>query len=81
MTIKVTAITPLAGDAVHRTLDVEPDGIPQFQTKSLFINLNETFVNLIADLKLDVPLDAIPDSAKVEVSIAGIICQTFVLIF
>lgn len=70
ITIKVTATCLLAGDSVQRTIDVEPDGISQTETKSLFFDLRET-PNFVTDLSLDIPLDIIPDSANVEISVAG----------
>ncbi|XP_017069812.2 LOW QUALITY PROTEIN: alpha-2-macroglobulin-P [Drosophila eugracilis] len=68
--LKFTAISPLAGDAVHKALKVIPEGITQYQNRAFFINLKDTgeFKN---SFELQVPEDVVPDSERVEFGVVG----------
>nr|XP_036668628.1 alpha-2-macroglobulin [Drosophila suzukii] len=68
--LKFTAISPLAGDAVHKALKVIPEGITQYQNRAFFINLKDTgeFKNTF---ELEVPEDVVPDSERVEFGLVG----------
>lgn len=70
MSIKVSAISPLAGDSIVQILHVEPEGVPKFKNKALFVNLNEAST-LESMLTVDVPNDIISDSLKIEVNCVG----------
>ncbi|XP_055641122.1 thioester-containing protein 1 allele R1-like isoform X6 [Toxorhynchites rutilus septentrionalis] len=70
ITIKVTAVTKMAGDGVERQLLVEPEGLPQYVNKARFVDLRaspETATNFT----VDVPKNAVPDSTRIEVAVIG----------
>ncbi|XP_052854360.1 LOW QUALITY PROTEIN: alpha-2-macroglobulin [Drosophila gunungcola] len=68
--LKFTAISPLAGDAVHRALKVIPEGTTQYQNRAFFVNLKDTgeFKNTF---ELEVPAEVVPDSERVEFGLVG----------
>ncbi|XP_033174138.1 pregnancy zone protein [Drosophila mauritiana] len=68
--LKFKAISPLAGDAIHKPLKVVPEGITQYQNRAFFINLKDTgeFKNTF---ELEVPEDVVPDSERVEFGLVG----------
>lgn len=68
--IKVTATTPLAGDSIVQILHVEPEGIPKFKNKAIFIDLNEV-TSLESMLTVDIPDDILLDSLKIDVNCVG----------
>lgn len=71
ISIKATATCPLAGDSIIQILHVEPEGIPKFKNKALFVDLNEAS-SLAAMLAVDVPNDdIILDSLKIDVNCVG----------
>ncbi|XP_055684023.1 thioester-containing protein 1 allele R1-like isoform X3 [Lutzomyia longipalpis] len=70
ITIKVTATSAVAGDGVERMLLVEPEGVPQFMSKAVFMDLNKN-PEATASLPFEVPKNAVPDSVHVEVSVLG----------
>lgn len=68
--IKVTATSSLAGDAIVRILNVEPEGIPQFVNKAVFVDLRDTN-ELNVQQNIDVPENAVSDSLKINVNAIG----------
>ncbi|KAI8033415.1 hypothetical protein M5D96_013817 [Drosophila gunungcola] len=68
--LKFTAISPMAGDAVHRALKVVPEGTTQYQNRAFFVNLKDTgkFKNTF---ELKVPAELVPDSERVEFGLVG----------
>lgn len=70
MTIKVSAISPLAGDSIVQILHVQPEGIAKFKNKALFVDLNEA-TTLESMLTVDVPDNIISDSLKIDVNCVG----------
>lgn len=68
--LKFTAVSPVAGDAVHKTLKVVPEGTTQYANRAFFINLlkggeqKESFT-------LDLPEKVIPDSEHIEFGVVG----------
>lgn len=70
ISIKVVATTALASDGVDHILTVEPEGVPQFVNKPLFIDLRD-ISKLETTLTADIPETAVPDSAKLEVNVVG----------
>lgn len=70
ISIKVTAISALAGDSIVQILHIEPEGIPKFKNKVLFIDLNEAS-SLESMLTVDIPNDTIFDSLKIDVNCVG----------
>lgn len=70
ISIKVTITSPLAGDSVIRILHVEPEGVPQFLNKALFVDLKDVS-SLSSTLAADLPKDAVSDSIKVHINCVG----------
>ncbi|XP_034668405.1 pregnancy zone protein isoform X2 [Drosophila subobscura] len=68
--LKFTAISPLAGDAVHKSLKVIPEGITKYQNRAYFVNLKDVgeYKNTF---ELEVPEDIVPDSQRVEFGLVG----------
>lgn len=70
ITLKITALSPLAGDTIHQKLKVEPEGVTQFENRAVFINLqNKT--DHSQELKVDIPTEAVSDSEYIEFSVVG----------
>ncbi|EDW11959.1 Thioester-containing protein 5, isoform A [Drosophila mojavensis] len=68
--LKFTAISPLAGDAVHKTLKVVPEGVTQYKNRAFFVNLKD--VHEFKDsFELDLPEELVPDSQHVEFGFVG----------
>jgi CD109 antigen len=70
ITIKVTATTDTAGDGLEKQLIVEPEGVTQYLNQAILIDLrtNNEFTTTIS---IAVPLNAVPDSTKIEASAIG----------
>lgn len=70
ITLKIKAITPLAGDAIHQKLKVEPEGVTQFENQAIFVTIpNQEPVK--HDLKAAIPAEAVLDSEYLEFSAVG----------
>lgn len=71
ISFKISAISPIAGDAVVRTLLVKPEGVPQFVNKSVLVDLREKnkFEPTIVDIEF--PKEKIVDSERIEVTCIG----------
>ncbi|XP_037049174.1 CD109 antigen-like [Bradysia coprophila] len=70
MTIKVTAISPIAGDAIEVMLPVVPEGVPQYKNKAKFIDLRKVSA-YATDFTADVPSNAVKESTQVSFSLIG----------
>ncbi|XP_041780464.1 CD109 antigen-like isoform X10 [Anopheles merus] len=70
ITIKVTAKTKIAGDAVERQLLVEPEGLSQFINKAAFIDLRAA-PEVTKTFEVEIPKNAVPDSTRIEVAVIG----------
>lgn len=68
--LKVVATSPIAGDAVVRILQVDPEGVPQFINKAVFVDLRESNELDIVQ-NVDVPDNAVPGSLKINVNAIG----------
>ncbi|XP_043065393.1 alpha-2-macroglobulin [Drosophila ficusphila] len=68
--LKFTAISPLAGDAVHKSLKVIPEGTTKYQNRAFFINLKEK-KEFKSNFELEVPENVVPDSERVEFGVVG----------
>lgn len=68
--LKYTAVSPVAGDAVHKSMKVVPEGITQYGNRAYFINLNNE-PELKSTYELELPEDSVPDSQHVEVGVVG----------
>ncbi|XP_030565061.1 CD109 antigen isoform X3 [Drosophila novamexicana] len=70
ITLKITATTPLAGDAIHQKLKVEPEGVTQFGNKAVFVNFKNQS-EMSQELKVIIPTEAVEDSEFIEFSVVG----------
>lgn len=70
MTIKVKATSPYAGDEVIHVIPVEAEGIPQYFTKSILLDLRDK-PNYDGNLTIEIPKNAVPDSSRIEVAALG----------
>lgn len=70
ITLKITAISPLAGDTIHQKLKVEPEGVTQFENRAVFLNLQNKTEHS-QELKVDIPAEAVSDSEYIEFSVVG----------
>uniref|UniRef100_A0A2M4A166 CD109 antigen n=2 Tax=Anopheles triannulatus TaxID=58253 RepID=A0A2M4A166_9DIPT len=70
ITIKVTATSDVAGDAVERQLLVEPEGLPQYVNKAVFVDLRAT-PEVTKTFEVEIPRNAVPDSTRIEVAVIG----------
>lgn len=68
--LKVKATSAIAGDAVVRILQVDPEGVPQFVNKAVFVDLRESNEFEIIQ-SVDVPENAVPGSLKISVNAIG----------
>ncbi|XP_037884017.1 CD109 antigen-like isoform X1 [Glossina fuscipes] len=66
--LKISAASQLAGDAIHKKLKVEAEGVTQYENQALFLNLEEPHK---ASLEVDIPPEAVKDSEYVEFSVVG----------
>lgn len=71
ISLKVKAVSSRAGDTIIRILNVEPEGVPQFVNKAVFVDLREASELPLTSLQIEVPETAIPDSTGIEVSCVG----------
>ncbi|XP_073826180.1 CD109 antigen-like [Musca autumnalis] len=69
--LKVKAITPVAGDAIHQKLKVEPEGVTQYESQAQFINIEANGQSLEHTLKANIPKDVVEDSEYLELTVVG----------
>lgn len=68
--IKVAATSAVAGDAVERILQVDPEGVPQFVNRAVFVDLRDT--NTFDTIQnVEVHNNVVPGSLKISVSAIG----------
>lgn len=68
--LKYTAISPLAGDAIHKILKVVPEGVTEYANRAFFVNLKEA-PEQRQSFDLVLPADVVPNSEHIEVSVIG----------
>ncbi|XP_017476754.1 PREDICTED: CD109 antigen-like isoform X2 [Rhagoletis zephyria] len=68
--LKYTAISPIAGDALHKALKVVPEGVTQYVNRAYFVNLKDA-LEFKQTFELVLPQDVVPDSEHIEVSAVG----------
>ncbi|XP_073823482.1 thioester-containing protein 1 allele R1-like [Musca autumnalis] len=68
--LKYTAVSPLAGDAVHKSMKVVPEGVTKYGNRVYFVNLNQK-TEMKSSFELELPAEIIPDSQHVEVGVVG----------
>ncbi|KAM7352895.1 thioester-containing protein 2 isoform 11-T11 [Cochliomyia hominivorax] len=71
ITLKIKAITPLAGDAIHQKLKVEPEGVTQFENQAIFLTPSDSKQPLKETLKAAIPKERVLDSEYLEFSVVG----------
>uniref|UniRef100_A0A1B0BJ29 TEP1-F n=1 Tax=Glossina palpalis gambiensis TaxID=67801 RepID=A0A1B0BJ29_9MUSC len=64
--LKISAASQLAGDAIHKKLKVEAEGVTQYENQALFLNLEKPQK---ASLQVAIPPEAVKDSEYVEFSV------------
>ncbi|XP_055840284.1 CD109 antigen isoform X8 [Episyrphus balteatus] len=70
LSLKISAISPIAGDAIQQTLKVEPEGVTKYVNKAVFMNLGDE-KEKSAKVDVDIPENAVEDSEYVELSVVG----------
>lgn len=70
ISLKVTAISAVAGDAIVRVLQVEPEGVPQYVNDAVFVDLRET-KEFDVTQNVDVPENVVDGSLKINVNAIG----------
>lgn len=68
--IKVSARSPRAGDGVERILQVEPEGVTQFENMAMLVDLRDK-TQFDGNFTFVIPKNAVPDSTKIEISAVG----------
>ncbi|XP_013104374.2 CD109 antigen isoform X1 [Stomoxys calcitrans] len=68
--LKIKAITPLAGDAMHQKLKVEPEGVTQYENEAFFITIPDG-EPINHTLKAQIPDDVVLDSEYLEFTAVG----------
>lgn len=71
ITLKIKAVTPLAGDAIHQNLKVEPEGVTYYENQAVFITTASNKESSKEIFKAVIPKDAILDSEYLEFSVVG----------
>ncbi|XP_073828057.1 CD109 antigen-like [Musca autumnalis] len=68
--LKIKAITPVAGDAMHQKLKVEPEGVTQYENMCHFITIPNG-LSVEHNLKANIPKDVVLDSEYLEFMVVG----------
>ncbi|XP_014247621.1 CD109 antigen-like isoform X2 [Cimex lectularius] len=68
--LKITAKSPLAGDAILKKLLVKPEGETLYKNKAVLLDF-KTNKNIMKSFKLDIPVNVVPDSEYIEVAAVG----------
>lgn len=71
ISLKVSATSPTASDCIIKTLNVECEGVPQFENKALFIDLRGKSQIEPIEIPIEIPKIALPDSARIEITCVG----------
>lgn len=71
ISLKVTAMSAIAGDAVLKTLIVESEGVPQYVNKTVFVDLRDKNLLEPVSVAIDVPEKALPDALRIELQCVG----------
>uniref|UniRef100_A0A8D2Q9Q0 CD109 molecule n=1 Tax=Varanus komodoensis TaxID=61221 RepID=A0A8D2Q9Q0_VARKO len=65
--IRVTAISPIASDALLQKVTVKAEGVEQFHSQALILDLPK----LVETLNFTFPSDVVPGSERVQVTVIG----------
>lgn len=71
ISLKVNAVSAIAGDSVIRILNVQSEGVPQYFNKSVLVDLRGKSKMEPTSLHIDIPKTALVDSTRIEVSCIG----------
>ncbi|XP_005179179.1 alpha-2-macroglobulin isoform X3 [Musca domestica] len=71
ITLKIKAISALAGDAIHQKLKVEPEGVTHYENHAIFVNIPDKQGSAKHELQAPIPKDAVLDSEYLEFSAVG----------
>lgn len=71
ISLKATATSALAGDAVIQILLVEPEGVPHYGNEAVLIDLRSESEFYTHRLGIDIPDEAVPDSTRIEIKCMG----------
>ncbi|KAH8238987.1 hypothetical protein KR038_011562, partial [Drosophila bunnanda] len=78
ISLKITAISPLAMDSIEQMLKVEPDGVTKYVNRPILVNLNRNSRlnrrSLDApekSLEVEIPPEAVEDSETVFLNVGG----------
>ncbi|XP_046801006.1 CD109 antigen-like isoform X2 [Lucilia cuprina] len=69
ITLKIKAVTHLAGDAIHQKLKVEPEGVTQYENQAIFITPSKEPIR--KTFETAIPKEAVLDSEYLEFSVVG----------
>jgi len=69
--LKLTAVSPIAGDTIHKTLKVVPEGITQYANRAYFVNLQSEGGQQKETFDLVLPDKIVPDSEHIEFGVVG----------
>lgn len=69
--LKYLAKSAIAGDGVHKTLKVVPEGVTQYKNRAFFVNLPREKREIKTDFELELPEEVVPDSQHVNVGVMG----------
>lgn len=68
--LKFTALSPIAGDAIHKTMKVVPEGVTKYANRAYFVNLKDTD-EFKDSFELDMSGEVVPDSQHIEFAVVG----------
>ncbi|XP_073825812.1 thioester-containing protein 1 allele R1-like [Musca autumnalis] len=68
--LKYTAVSAMAGDAVHKSMKVVPEGVTKYGNRAYFVNLNEE-TEMKSSFEFELPAEIIHDSKHIEVGVVG----------
>ncbi|XP_017476765.1 PREDICTED: alpha-2-macroglobulin-like protein 1 [Rhagoletis zephyria] len=68
--LKYTAISLLAGDAVHKVLKVVPEGVTEYVNRAFLVNLRDA-PEFRQSFDLLLPADIVTDSQHIEIGVIG----------
>ena len=71
VSLKITAVSALAGDAIDKKLKVEPEGITVYKNRDYYLHAEEGEFIIPDNITLDIPADVVPDSEHIEVAVMG----------
>ena len=68
--LKFSAISAIAGDAIHKTMKVVPEGVTKYANRAYFVNLKDS-EEFKDTFELDMSGEVVPDSQHIEFAVVG----------